>query len=52
MDMDDSDSDDPEELDWKWVDVDFLDEPFATATNTNPAVCSASNSRNGTSCVW
>eukprot|EP00956_Cyclotella_meneghiniana_P026764 scaffold58635_cov59-Cyclotella_meneghiniana.AAC.1 len=43
VDMDDSD--DPDELDWKWVDVDFLDEPLAKATNTDPAVCDVSNSQ-------
>eukprot|EP00956_Cyclotella_meneghiniana_P038060 scaffold148342_cov36-Cyclotella_meneghiniana.AAC.1 len=45
-DVDMGDSDDPDELDWKWVDVDFLDEPITTATTTEPAVHDAFISQN------
>ena len=45
------DSDDQAELDWKWVDVDFLDGPFATTTTTETAVHDAFNSQNRRHCA-
>ena len=35
---DEGDWDDPEELDWKWIDVDFLDDDNTTDRATTHAV--------------
>ena len=35
---DEGDWEEPEELDWKWIDVDFLDECNTNAGDATPAV--------------
>eukprot|EP00956_Cyclotella_meneghiniana_P025247 scaffold52309_cov25-Cyclotella_meneghiniana.AAC.1 len=36
--FDEGDWDEPEELDWKWIDVDFLDDGNTNGRATTPAV--------------
>eukprot|EP00956_Cyclotella_meneghiniana_P003221 scaffold3932_cov87-Cyclotella_meneghiniana.AAC.25 len=38
MGFDEGDWEEPEELDWKWIDIDFLDDCNTNAGATTPAV--------------